>query len=113
MNTSYSCGLIDTLSYVEDWLSEESEQPDHFSQSLAEQMNTHLESDCIHLRAKVILSCAPKKERNALIALRVVTGVLFSYLNAKPFCLFTVNSHPQSKTTLKRLQYYFQCFLVS
>lgn len=26
-------------------------------------MRTHLEFDCIHLRAKVILSCAPKEIR--------------------------------------------------
>lgn len=79
-------------------------------------MRTHLASDCTHLRAEVILSCAPRRREECVNCPVVVTGVLPSYLNAKPCCLFTVEAfslsvHPHScsKTTQKWMQFYFQC----
>lgn len=61
MNTSYGCDLIVTLFRLEDWLSEESEQQEHCSPSLAWQTTTHLDSDCVRLRLK-LFSAAPPRE---------------------------------------------------
>lgn len=103
--------------------------PSHIEARLSEETARPIQSNHLlskwglisHLTALIwglkLFSAAPPRRREECVNCPVVvTGVLPSYLNAKPCCLFTVEAfslsvHPHScsKTTQKWMQFYFQC----
>lgn len=92
-----------------------------FQSSLAWQMTTHPESDCLRLRLK-LFSAAPPREGEKCVncpdggnrcSLQSPKRKALLSSHVEGFSPLSVASHSRSKTTLKRLQYYFQCFLVS